>query len=190
MLDDLHTLLQLFRHRLLVSTTTSQLTRLRPWSRPNGDQPRGIVMDRRREGRKIIGLREEDSMRLISFSATVLLTLLSSAAIAQQSPTTGDPIGHPPQIPGPPPNTGPAPISEPSSTTQPAQGYTGAYGPPGPATPYYTGPIQDEFTSTGRAVVGPDGSTKIVNAVPCTKASRETDGFTTCIGLPAGWRRR
>jgi hypothetical protein len=142
-------------------------------------------------------------MRLISFSATVLLTLLSSAAIAQQPPTTGDTIGHPPQIPGPPPNTGPAPISEPSSTTQPApaastprasepapKGYTGAYGPPGPATPYYTGPIPDEFTSTGRAVVGPDGSTKIVNAVPCTKASRETDGFTTCIGLPAGWRRR
>jgi hypothetical protein len=145
----------------------------------------------------MIGLREEDSMRLISFSATVLLTLLSSAAIAQQSPTTGDTIGHPPQIPGPPP------ISEPSSTTQPApaastprasepapKGYTGAYGPPGPPTPFYTGPIPDESTSTGRAVLGPDGSTKIVDAVPCTKASRETDGFTTCIGLPAGWRRR
>ena len=136
-------------------------------------------------------------MRLISFSATVLLTLLSSAALAQQSPpATGDTIGHPPPIPAPPP------MGEPSSTTQPAptaspplksepapKGYTGAY-TPGPATPYYTGPIPDESTSIGRAVVGPDGSTKIVRAAPCTIAARETDGFTTCIGLPAGWRRR
>jgi hypothetical protein len=139
-------------------------------------------------------------MRLISISVTIALALLSSAALAQQQPpTTGDTIGHPPPIPAPPPITGPPPTSEPSSTTQPAtprasepqpKGYTGAYGPPGPANPYYTGPIPDESTSTGRAVIGPDNSTKIVNAVPCTKAARETDGFTTCIGLPGGWRRR
>jgi hypothetical protein len=143
-------------------------------------------------------ISREDSMRLISFSVTIALALLSSAALAQQQspPTIGDTVGHPPVIPAPPP------ISEPSSTTQPAptaspprasepapKGYTGAYSP-GPASPYYTGPIPDESTSTGRAIVGPDGSTKIVRAVPCTIAARETDGFTTCIGLPAGWRRR
>ncbi len=53
-------------------------------------------------------------MRLISFSVTISLVLLSSAALAQQFPTTSDSIGHPPPIPSPPP------ISEPSSTTQPA----------------------------------------------------------------------
>jgi hypothetical protein len=150
---------------------------------------RNILMPRR-------NIFREDSMRLISFSATVLLTLLSSAALAQQSPpATGDTIGHPPPIPAPPPmgepsTTQPAPTASPPQTSEPApKGYTGAY-TPGPATPYYTGPIPDESTSIGRAVVGPDGSTKIVRAAPCTIAARETDGFTTCIGLPAGWRRR
>jgi hypothetical protein len=107
-------------------------------------------------------------MRLISISVTISLALLSSATLAQPSPTAGETIGRPPPLSGPPP------ISEPS----------------GSATPYYTGPIPDGSTSSGRAVVGPDGSTKIVRAAPCTVASRETDGFTTCIGLPERWRRR
>jgi hypothetical protein len=131
-------------------------------------------------------------MRLVSFSATVLLTLLSSAALAQQSPgTTGDTIGRPPPLPGPPP------ISEPSSTTQPApaastpapgqpapKGYTGAYGPPGPSKPYSTGPLPALDTGTGRVIVESDGSTKTVKAVPCGTVARETDGFTTCVGIP------
>src|SRR5450631_1849088 len=62
----------------------------------------------------------EASMRSISFSVTALLALLSWAALAQQPPTTGDTIGHPPQMPGPPPIAGPPPISEPSPTMQPA----------------------------------------------------------------------
>ena len=110
-------------------------------------------------------------MRSISFSVTALLALLSSAALAQQSPETtggrpsGDTIGHPPPLPGPPP------ISEPSSTTQPApaastprasepapKGYTGAYAPAGtPPTPYSTGPLPKEDSGPGRDVVGPDG---------------------------------
>ena len=136
-------------------------------------------------------------MRLISFSVIVSLALLLSAALAQQSPGTtgdravGDTIGHPPPLPGPPP------ISEPSSTTQPApaastprasepapKGYTGTYGPPGPATPYSTGPLPEIFTGTGLATVGPEGSTKIVKAVPCSTVAHETDGFTTCVGIP------
>jgi hypothetical protein len=64
------------------------------------------------------------------------------------------------------------------------QGYTGAYGPPGPATPYYNGPLPDVDAGTGRAIVEPDGSTKSVKAAPCSTAAHETDGITTCIGIP------
>ena len=138
-------------------------------------------------------------MRLISLSVTVLLAFLSSAALAQQSPETtgdravGDTIGHPPPLPGPPP------ISEPSSTTQPApaastprasepapKGYTGAYAPAGtPPTPYSTGPLPLSSEGPGLNTVAPDGvSTRTVKAVPCGAAARETDGFTTCVGIP------
>jgi hypothetical protein len=46
----------------------------------------------------------------------------------------------------------------------------------------------------GLNVVGPDGvSTKTVKAVPCGSVARETDGFTTCVGIsdesPARKRR-
>jgi hypothetical protein len=129
-------------------------------------------------------------MRVITLSM-VALTLLSSAALAQPPETSGDTIGHPPPLAGPPP------IPEPSSTTQPApaastprasepapKGYTGAYGPPGPATPYSTAPLLEIFTGTGLARVGPEGSTKIVKAVPCSTAAHETDGSTTCVGIP------
>jgi hypothetical protein len=132
----------------------------------------------------------ETYMRLISI--TILLALLSSAALAQQSPpTVGETIGHPAPIPGPPT------IAEPSSTMKPGpavstpqasepapKGYTGAYGPPGPATLYSTGPLPVIDTGTGRIIVEPDGSTKTVKAAPCGKAARETDGVTTCVGIP------
>src|ERR1700737_3968133 len=114
-------------------------------------------------------------MRLISFSVTVLLTFLSSAAPAQQSPgTTGDTIGRPPPLPGPPPisepsTTSPSPAASTPQASQPApKGYTGAYGPPGPATPYPTGPLPQVDGGPGRDVVGEDGSTKTVKAVPCS----------------------
>jgi hypothetical protein len=128
-------------------------------------------------------------MRLISFSITILLALLSSAALAQQPPgTTGDTIGHPPPLAGPPPISEPSPTTKPASTPQASEpapkDYTGAYGPPGPATPYSTGPLPAIDTGTGRIIVEPDGSTKTVKAVPCGKAARETDGFTTCVGIP------
>jgi hypothetical protein len=130
----------------------------------------------------------EASMRSISFSVTALLALLSSAALAQQSSgTKGETIGHPPPLASPPP------ISEPSSTTQaaPADSTPRAskpaptYAPAGtPPTPYSTGPLPKEDSGPGRDVVGPDGSTKTVKAVPCSTAARETDGSTTCIGIP------
>ena len=134
-------------------------------------------------------------MRGITLSMVAALSLLASAAPAQQSPVTaGDTIGHPPPIPGPPP------ISEPSSAAKPvpanspprasepaAKGYTGAYAPAGtPPTPYSTGPLPEADQGPGLNVVAPDGvSTRRVKAVPCSIAARETDGSTTCVGIPA-----
>jgi len=133
-------------------------------------------------------------MRLVSFSVSIFLAFMSPAAQAQQSPgTPGDTIGHPPPLPGPPP------LSEPLSTAQPApanptpqasgpaaKGYTGAYTPAGtPPTPYSTGPLPQSSEGPGLNTAGPDGaSTRTVKAVPCGVAARETDGFTTCVGIP------
>jgi hypothetical protein len=45
------------------------------------------------------------------------------------------------------------------------------------------------FSRSGRSTVADDGvSTKIVPAKPCTSAARETDGTTSCVGIPS--RRR
>jgi len=134
-------------------------------------------------------------MRGITLPMVAVLSLLAAAAPAQQPPAaTGDTIGHPPPIPGPPP------ISEPSSTAKPApanspprasepapKGYTGAYAPAGtPPTPYSTGPLPQSDQGPGLNVVAPDGvSTRTVKAVPCSTAARETDGSTTCVGIPA-----
>ena len=77
-----------------------------------------------------------------------------------------------------------APVAFAQTDTSKPSGYTGAYGPPGPATPYYKGPLPEVDTGPGRAVVEPDGSTKSVKAAPCGTAAHETDGITTCIGIP------
>jgi hypothetical protein len=45
------------------------------------------------------------------------------------------------------------------------------------------------FSRSGRSTVADDGvSTKIVPAKPCSSAARETDGTTSCVGIPS--RRR
>jgi hypothetical protein len=47
------------------------------------------------------------------------------------------------------------------------------------------GPVPDVYPGPGRDEVGPDGvSTKVVKAAPCSAAAQETDGATTCIGIP------
>jgi len=134
-------------------------------------------------------------MRLISFFAAISLAFVSAAGLAQQSPpTTGDTIGHPPPLPGPPPlaepPAAPAPAkaaapapSQPAAGQPAAKGNTGAY-TPGPTSPYYTGPLPPEPSGPGLIVTGPDGSTRTVKAVPCSVSARETDGFTTCVGIP------
>jgi hypothetical protein len=141
-------------------------------------------------------------MRLACFSVTIFLALMSSEVQAQQSPgKPGDTIGHPPPLPGPPL------LSEPSSTARPVPanptpqatgpaptGYTGAYAPAGtPPTLYSAGPLPQSSEGPGLNIVGPDDvSTRTVKAVPCGVAARETDGFTTCVGIPdqSPYRRR
>jgi hypothetical protein len=55
---------------------------------------------------------------------------------------------------------------------------------PGPAQPQPGDPFYPD-SSTGRDQVAKDGiSTKVVKAAPCSAAAQETDGSTTCIGIP------
>jgi hypothetical protein len=143
-------------------------------------------------------------MRKMSFSVAILLALLPSAAPAQQSPgtsddkATGDTIGHPPPLPGPPPLSAPAaPQSAPAAASAPhagesaPKGYTGAYAPSGPPPiPNAAAPLPQSSQGSGLSKVGPDGSTRTVKAVPCGVTARETDGFTTCVGIPDQNSRR
>src|SRR6516165_7929241 len=112
-----------------------------------------------------------------------------SAAVAQQPAATDDKIGHPPPLSGPPPSSGSSPTQPDASAPQvgaPAsKGYTGAYQPAGtPPQPYYTGPLPPPETGTGLSVAGPNGESRTVKAVPCSLAAKETDGSTTCVGIP------
>jgi hypothetical protein len=75
--------------------------------------------------------------------------------------------------------------------TETPKGYTGAYAPAGtPPTPYSTGPLPKVDSGPGLDETAPDGSTKTVRAVPCSTAARETDGTTTCVGIPEGKKGR
>ena len=121
------------------------------------------------------------------FSVTALLALLSSAALTQESSgTKGETIGHPPPLPGPPPIAGPPPISEPSPTMQPAPAASTprASEPASKGNTYVPATLPRANIGPGLNVPGPDDSTKTVKAVPCSTAARETDGSTTCVGIP------
>ena len=50
-------------------------------------------------------------------------------------------------------------------------------------TPDYTNSLPKVYPDRGLATVGPNGSTKIVKAVPCAPYATETDGTTSCIGI-------
>jgi len=74
--------------------------------------------------------------------------------------------------------------------TDTPKGYTGAAPAPAPgAAPNLPvgGTLPETDTGPGLDKVGPDGvSTKTVRAVPCSTSARETDGTTTCVGIPDG----
>ena len=98
-----------------------------------------------------------------AFSVATAVALFSFPAFAQQtSGTLGGPSGSPPAVTPPPFSTVPITGAAPSEGTSWLPG-----------------------TTTGLDKVGDDGvSTKTVKAVPCGAAARETDGATTCIGIP------
>lgn len=88
------------------------------------------------------------------------LMMLSSPALAQQQAV--DPTARPPATAAPP-----------------SSGVSTVGVAPPVGSPQYPG------TSVGLNKVGDDGvSTKTVKAVPCSTAARETDGSTTCVGIP------
>jgi hypothetical protein len=103
-------------------------------------------------------------MRFVPLPIATLIALLSSASFAQQMPVT------------------------PSQDKPPLPGYPGANPPPG--APPYTGQVPEVFSPTGRSIPGPNFTTLIVKAVPCTVASRWTDGTTTCVGIPDWFRKK
>src|ERR1700677_2558449 len=98
-------------------------------------------------------------MGMITLSVAVFLTLVSGAAVAQQTTgTIGN--GSPPAAVAPPLTAG--------------------------AAPEVGGPLISQ-SATGLSKVADDGvSTKIVAAVRCSTAAHETDGTTTCIGILEG----
>ena len=106
-------------------------------------------------------------MRRIALIAAVAVTMLPLAGFAQQLPGT-----------------------VPSETTV-GVAPSGPAGAPGPdVVPQPGGPL-NPGTQTGRDVVASDCiSTKTVKAVPCSTVARETDGTTTCIGIPDRPARR
>jgi hypothetical protein len=58
---------------------------------------------------------------------------------------------------------------------------------PGAVPAWQPAALPEIDTGPGLDKVAPDGvSTKTVKAVPCSTAARETDGTTTCIGIPEG----
>jgi hypothetical protein len=92
----------------------------------------------------------------ITFSVVAILALSACSAFGQQ--TTGR-LGDPP-----------AAGTAPSATVGAA---------PAPGTAFLPS------KTTGLDKVGDDGiSTKTVKAVPCSTTAKETDGFTTCVGIP------
>jgi hypothetical protein len=105
-------------------------------------------------------------MRNMTIAA--VLILLSSSALAQQTPST----------------TG-------STTAAPPAATSASPGVPISGAAPEVGSPQNPGTTVGRSRVAEDGvSTKTDKAVPCSTAARETDGFTTCIGIPEPGARR
>jgi hypothetical protein len=105
-------------------------------------------------------------MRLASFSTTLAIacmSLISLPVSAQQTQGTSDPL------PGPPTITAPPPQAQSSQTVGVAPPVTSPSVPA--ANPEQTVPLAP------------------VRAAPCSVFARETDGTTTCIGIPSHRRR-
>jgi hypothetical protein len=103
-------------------------------------------------------------MRKTALIAAIAFTMLPMAGLAQQAPGM---IGTnpPPEAGAPPPSATPA--------------------PPRDVAPQAGSPLLPGG-ETGLDKVASDGvSTVTVKAAPCSAAAKETDGFTTCVGIPS-----
>ena len=93
----------------------------------------------------------------------------------ENAPTTGGVIGG---------NAGVPPVTGTGAASPPIAGQA----QPSPVAPKGVEGVaeQSQSSTVGRAEPGPDGvSTRIVAPRPCSTAAHETDGTTTCVGIPA-----
>jgi hypothetical protein len=106
-------------------------------------------------------------MRKLTLFVATSLTLVPFAVSAQQTPGTVGSSPPPVSDIAPPPTMGSGPPPRVEAAT------------PQPGSPLLPG------TQTGLDRVAEDGvSTKTIKAVPCSTFARETDGTTTCVGIP------
>jgi hypothetical protein len=85
----------------------------------------------------------------------------------------------------PPPPPGGVPPPAAASSAHPSDNKEGTTATPREPTTFQGLTGDQPFSPTGLAIPGPDGvSTVIVDARSCSLAARETDGTTTCVGIP------
>jgi hypothetical protein len=121
-------------------------------------------------------------MRMSAFSIIMALAVTSSAGLAQQRPGTAT---------GPGPALSPPPLSDPPPLIPPPPAVTM---PPAVPTPSAAGVTAltpgSHSSSAGADSAGNDvSSTASVKFVPCGRFARETDGSTTCNGIPEAGSR-
>jgi hypothetical protein len=105
-------------------------------------------------------------MRITAFPIVLLAVIGSSVCLAQQSP---NPIEGPGPAASPPPLTPPQAAPPPPAAAVPAL----------PSAPALQAP-----RNTPDSAESAEATTANVRAVPCSRSARETDGTTTCIGIP------
>jgi hypothetical protein len=131
--------------------------------------PKGHFCDYIMPSDQLLGRRREKAMSKFAAFLIIAFALLSSRAFAQ-TPDSGG-VGAQPTSPGIGGSPPPPPLGSVADT------------PPGIVLP--GGNPLISRTDTGLNEVGSDGiSTKTVPAKPCTTYARETDGTTTCVGIP------
>jgi hypothetical protein len=117
----------------------------------------------------------------------VLVTLMLpiGTALAQGGAAPADPAAARPVGTTGIGNAGDIRSIPPGATTAPSPPLAGQSYPAAPAAVQGFAEQDQTVSRTGLATTAEDGvSTKIVPARPCSKAARETDGTTTCVGIP------
>jgi hypothetical protein len=114
-------------------------------------------------------------MRMSAFSIIAVLAVTSSTGLAQQAPGTAT---------GPGPALPPPPLSEPLPVVPPPLSAPAPPAAPTPAAAGVTAPPAAPRSAGADSADKDMSSTVSVKPVPCGRFARETDGSTTCIGIP------